>query len=140
MMVMRTTILSILLLLAVSRGANATCSLSFAWRGSSSINIKASGVQTSHIADVLDVCDDPVGYSIQLSSSNNSRLVGARASYPYQVSYNLSQPFSLEIPYTLSYPGPSDGTSKNLSVVFNGISAAVAGIYHDTLDVTISAR
>lgn len=127
--------------LVLSGSVATNCSLSV---NSNNTNLDIVGGESNKlVATISENCNDPNGYKVSVSSSNNGYLVNGNTKTPYALSYDGGPAVSLisnQVAKTVNSLTSATSTASNVSVNVTALTNALAGTFSDTLIFTITAE
>lgn len=105
-----------------------------------SLNL-VDGEDSRVVGTVEETCNDPDGYTLSFESENAGSMNGPLdTEVAYSFDYDSIAAASLSASQSLTRPGPRFGLQNDVAVSITGQSTLPAGLYSDTIVVSIAAN
>ncbi len=99
----------------------------------------AAGFDQARVATIAESCNSPSGYTLTFNSASEGALVRGGDAVRYEAHYG-AKAMALGEPVVLGRTGPAFGVRHDFAVSAPAVSGLPAGIYQDTVTITIAAR
>lgn len=105
-----------------------------------SLNL-VDGESNRVVGSVEETCNNPDGYTLSFESANAGSMNGPlNTEVAYSFNYDSISAASLDSSQSLVRPGPRFGLLNEVAVSITGQSTLPAGLYSDTITVSIAAN
>lgn len=100
-----------------------------------------NGESARVVGSVEETCNDPDGYTLSFASDNSGSMNGPLdTAVGYTFNYDTINAASLSSDQALARPGPQFGLLNDVAVNITGQSNLPAGLYSDTIVISIAAN
>ncbi len=100
-----------------------------------------AGETAKPVADIIETCNEPAGYTIVFASGNAGDLVGPNgARVDYRIDYDTAAKFDLAVDLALDRAEARFDFVRSLRVSVDPDHRRPAGAYSDIITVTVTAR